>query len=105
MFDPLVNMLKELLSTVEEQIVAAKKLDVELLAEATERRQDLLFELEVERANRIIEVSDDALDLKDQIDLADERLIAILETVVNITKKVRGDFNNNVYSKKGDFAE
>ena len=105
MFDPLVHMLEELLSTVEEQIVAAKKLDVELLSEATERRQDLLFELEVERANRVIEVSDEALDLKEQIDLADERLIAILETVVNITKKVSGDFNNNVYSKKGDFAE
>ena len=105
MFDPLVNMLKELLSTVEEQIVAAKKLDVELLAEATERRQDLLFELEVERANRIIEVSDDALDLKDQIDLADERLLAILETVVNITKAASGDLDKQTYSKKGNIEK
>ena len=102
MFDPLVHMLKELLITVEEQIESAKKLDVELLAEATERRQDLLFELEVERANRIIDVSDEALDLKDQIDLADERLLAILETVVNITKKVNGDLDNKTYSKKGN---
>ena len=102
MFDPLVNMLKELLSTVEEQIQAAKALDVALLSEATERRQDLLFELEVERSNRVIDVSDEALDLKDQIDLADERLLAILETVVNITKAANGELDPQTYSKKGN---
>ncbi len=102
MFDPLTNMLTELLSIVEEQIEAAKSLDVALLADATERRQDLLFELEVERSNRIIDVSDEALDLKDQIDLADERLLAILETVVNITKAANGELDPQTYSKKGN---
>ena len=105
MYDPLMNMLQELLSIVEEQIEAAKSLDVELLADATERRQDLLFELEVERSNRIIDVSDEALDLKDQIDLADERLLAILETVVNITKAANGELDPQTYSKKGSIEK
>ena len=69
------------------------------MATATERRQDLLFELEVERNNRFFEPTQELTDLKEQIDIADQRLLSLLETVVQITQSMEG--SESFYSKKG----
>jgi len=95
-----IYLLEALLETIETQIDAAKKLETTRLSEATERRQDLLFELEVERNNRYFEPTDELLDLKEQIDIADQRLLSILETVVKITDSMNG--KESFYSKKGN---
>ena len=95
-----IYLLESLLETIETQIDAAKKLDTTRLSEATERRQDLLFELEVERNNRYLEPTEELLDLKEQIDIADQRLLSILETVVKITDSMNG--KESFYSKKGN---
>ena len=95
-----IYLLESLLETIETQIEAAKKLDTTRLSEATERRQDLLFELEVERNNRYLEPTEELLDLKEQIDIADQRLLSILETVVKITDSMNG--KESFYSTKGN---
>ena len=98
--DTILYLFESLLETIEEQIDAAKKLDTTALVRATERRQDLLFEIEVEQGGRRIEPDIELIEIKQQIDIADERLINILETVVQITKKVQDD--KRIYSKKGE---
>ena len=101
--DSVQYLLESLLETIEEQIEAAKKLDTEKLSAATERRQDLLFELEVERNDRFFEPSDELVALKADIDNADQRLMSILETVVEITKSMEG--KESFYSKKGNLQK
>jgi hypothetical protein len=101
--DSLLYLLESLLETIEEQIEAAKKLDTEALGRATERRQDLLFEIEVEQEGRVMEADDELFEIKKLIDIADERLLNILETVVHITKEVEG--LDAFYSKKGNLKE
>lgn len=101
--ESVVFLLESLLETIEAQIEAAKKLDTAALTQATERRQDLLFELEVERNSRYFTPDDDIIALKEEIDIADQRLMSILETVVQITKSVEG--NEAFYSKKGDLHD
>ena len=101
--DSLLYLLESLLETIEEQIEAAKKLDTEALSKATERRQDLLFEIEVEQEGQIIDPDEELFDIKKQIDIADERLLNILETVVHITKEIEG--LDAFYSKKGNLKQ
>ena len=101
--DSVQYLLESLLETIEEQIEAAKKLDTEKLSLATERRQDLLFELEVERNDRYFEPTAELVALKEDIDIADQRLMSILETVVDITKSVAG--KESFYSKKGNLQK
>ena len=101
--DSLLYLLESLLETIEEQIEAAKKLDTEALTRATERRQDLLFEIEVEQEGEVMEADEELYELKKQIDIADERLLNILETVVHITKEIEG--LEAFYSKKGDLKQ
>ena len=98
--DSVIFLLESLLETIEEQIDAAKKLDTERLSQATERRQDVLFELEVERNNRYFSADEEMIALKEEIDIADQRLMSILETVVQVARSVEG--NEAFYSKKGD---
>ena len=98
--ESILYLLESLLETIEEQIDAAKKLDIVALSRATERRQDLLFEIEVEQGGRMLESDEELFELKKHIDIADERLLNILETVVHITKEVEGF--DAFYSKKGN---
>ena len=98
--DTILYLFESLLEAIEEQIDAAKKLNTAALVRATERRQDLLFEIEVEQGGRRIEPDEELIDIKQQIEIADERLLNILETVVQITKKVEG--YEGMYSKKGE---
>ena len=98
--DSVKYLLESLLETIEDQIDSAKKLDPERLSIATERRQDLLFEIEVERNSRYFESNEELVALKESIDIADQRLLGILETVVEITKSMEGE--ESFYSKKGD---
>ena len=46
-------LLRRMIEVVEEQVNAAKKIDIKTLQDATERRQDLLFQLEIERESQI----------------------------------------------------
>ena len=101
--DSLLYLLESLLETIEEQIEAAKKLDTQALSHATERRQDLLFEIEVEQEGQRIEPNEELLEIKKQIDIADERLLNLLETVVHITKDIEG--MDAFYSKKGSIKQ
>jgi hypothetical protein len=98
--ESVIYLLESLLETIEDQIDAAKKLDPARLSTATERRQDLLFEIEVERNSRYFESNEELIALKEEIDIADQRLLGILETVVEITKSMEGA--ESFYSKKGD---
>jgi hypothetical protein len=101
--DSVQYLLESLLETIEEQIEAAKKLNTDALSVATERRQDLLFELEVERNERYFESTEELVALKEEIDVADQRLMSILETVVDITKSMEA--KESFYSKKGNLEK
>ena len=64
--ETILYLFEALLETIEEQIDAAKKLDTTALARATERRQDLLFEIEVEQAGKVLDPDEELIDIKQQ---------------------------------------
>jgi hypothetical protein len=99
--NPAERLMENLLLCVQEQIAAAKALDVERLSETTELRQDLLFELELERKNNNISVTDKMKELKEEIARLDERLMVILSTVKKACEGMKTNTPAKVYGANG----
>jgi len=99
--NPAETLLENILTIAVEQIEAAKKLDAEKLEELTSQRQDLFFELELEKANNNINPSPKLIEMKSELDEIDERLMAILSTVVQATNGVKTNSKSPLYGANG----
>ena len=94
-------LLRRMLEVAEEQVKAAKKIDIQSLQSATERRQDLLFQLEIEKENHDIDVSSVMQELSSELQAIDERLMAILGTLSNAAYEAGISRRVTTYSNVG----
>ena len=99
---PAEHLLEHLRSTVEHQLTAAKKMDIENLQVATERRQDLLFQLEMEVG--LVQETERVQKLQLEIQNLDERLMAVLEIVNNACRLANPSKSATVYDAKGSIS-
>ena len=98
MRQPVENLLQNLKEIIEQQLIAAKKMDVQSLSAATEVRQDILFELELE--SNVVEKTPDLQRLVADITLLDQRLMHILEIVSDTCKTVNPSKVATTYNAK-----
>ena len=94
-------LMRSMIEAAEQQIEAAKKLNPQHLQIATEHRQDLLFQLEIERKNGEIDVTDTLLELSSQLRAADDRLMALLKTVSDAAFQAGIGKKTTVYNARG----
>jgi hypothetical protein len=93
------QLVAEILTTAHEQLQAAKLLDVMALGEATARRQDLLFELEVEH-EKVNKTPSLEMQIK-EINELDRRLKEVLSTVSHVCEQIRPRSAPSVYGANG----
>ena len=74
----LSKVLTETLEAARNQLCAARTLDADTLADATESRQDLQFELELLVAEEAKALDDDIADLVRCLQETDQRLMRVL---------------------------
>ena len=99
MIQPAEALLHNILKVAEVQLEAARKMDVEKLTEATARRQDLLFELELENGHV---VSTEELDkIREKLELVDRRLMNVLKVVSNVCEVVNPPRSPTTYGSNG----
>jgi hypothetical protein len=99
---PAENLLKHLLVTIEIQLDAAKKLNAESLQLATEKRQDLLFELELEQGR--VQKTDEIVSLLEQIEKLDQRLMDVLEIVSDACRSANPSKSPTTYDNTGKLS-
>ena len=95
-------LLRRMVEVAEEQVLAAKKIDIQSLQLATERRQDLLFQLEIEKENQELEVSSVMQELSSELQAIDERLMALLGTLSNAAYEAGISRRVTTYSNAGE---
>lgn len=93
------QLVAELLTTAQEQLQAAKRLDVLALGDATARRQDLLFELEVEFDQ--IQHNTSLQEQVRELEELDRRLKEVLATVSHVCEQVRPRKAPSIYGSNG----
>ena len=99
---PAEYLLEHLLETVHNQLGCAKKMDVDGLQEATYRRQDLLFQLDLEVPHT---QKTDYLDkIQKEIATMDERLMAVLEVVNDACRIANPSKSPDTYTSKGTIS-
>ena len=94
-------LLRRMIEVAEEQVQAAKKIDIQALQVATERRQDLLFQLEIEKSSQDVEVTIILQELSSELQAIDERLMAILGTLSNAAYEAGISRRVTTYSSTG----
>lgn len=85
---PLATVLTETLEAAETQLSAARRLDAELLADATASRQDLHFELELLAGHEPPQLDDEIMDLVHQLQETDSRLGRVLGAAQGVFREV-----------------
>ena len=95
-------LLRRMIEVAEEQVNAAKKIDIKALQDATERRQDLLFQLEIERESQDIDPTPILQELSSELQAIDERLMAILGTLSNAAYEAGISRRVTTYSNTGE---
>ena len=95
-------LLRRMIEVAEEQVNAAKKIDIKTLQDATERRQDLLFQLEIERESQEIYPTPILQELSSELQAIDERLMAILGTLSNAAYEAGISRRVTTYSNTGE---
>lgn len=89
---PLATVLTETLQAAETQLSAARRLDAEVLADATANRQDLHFELELLAGHDPPALDDEIMDLVHQLRDTDVRLSRVLGAAQGVFREVlQGD--------------
>ena len=99
---PAEYLLEHLLETIHLQLEFAKKMDADKLKEATNRRQDLLFQLELEVVHT--ERTDYLVELQEEISKMDDRLMAVLEVVNEACKIANPSKSPETYTSKGTIS-
>ena len=94
-------LLRRMIEVAEEQVQAAKKIDIKELQIATERRQDLLFQLEIEKENHEVVSTPVLQELSSELQAIDERLMAILGTLSNAAYEAGISRRVTTYSNSG----
>lgn len=88
MYRPLVDLIEDSIACAEVQLDAARRLDAARLREATERRQDLLFEIEAEGADRLrAETDEEVIELVQELRALDRRLERVLSSGVSVLRR------------------
>ena len=89
MYRPLVDLIEDSIACAEVQLDAARRLDSGRLREATQRRQDLLFEIEAGGRDRLeSETDDEVIELAEELRALDRRLDRVLSSGVSVLRKV-----------------
>jgi hypothetical protein len=99
---PAAYLLERLLETAYIQLEHAKKMDAEKLKEATHRRQDLLFQLDLEAPHT--KPTAYLKELQTEIAKVDERLMAVLELVNNACQIANPSKTPETYTSKGTIS-
>ena len=99
---PSEYLLEHLLETIQVQLEYAKKMDADKLKEATNRRQDLLFQLELEIINA--QKTDYLIELQRKITQVDERLMAVLEVINEACRIANPSKTPETYTSKGTIS-
>lgn len=99
MIQPAEALLHNMILIAEEQLRAAKKMDASALSEATAKRQDLLFELELEKGH--VMPSDEITALQEKLKSIDKRLMDVLEIVSDTCKVLNPPKAPTTYTQKG----
>lgn len=99
---PAEYLLEHLLETINLQLEYAKKMDADKLKDATNRRQDLLFQLELEVVQT--ERTDYLVELQQEIEKMDDRLMAVLEVVNDACKIANPSKSPETYTSKGTIS-
>ena len=99
MIQPAEALLHNILKVAELQLEAAKKMDAELLSEATAKRQDLLFELELEQGHVV--QTDDINILREKLEKVDKRLMDVLKIVSDVCQVVNPPKTPTTYGSNG----
>lgn len=99
MIQPAEALLHNMVLVAEEQLAAARKMDADALTEATNRRQDLLFELELEKGH--IEPSEEIKTLQERLENIDKRLMDVLQIVSDTCQVLNPPKAPTVYTQKG----
>ena len=99
MIQPAEALLHNILKVAEIQLAAAKKMDAERLSEATAKRQDLLFELELEEGH-VVESKDIDI-LLEKLEKVDKRLMDILKIVSDVCQVVNPPKSPTIYGANG----
>ena len=95
-------LLEHLLETIYVQLESAKKMDAERLKDATNRRQDLLFQLELEILHA--KKTDYLMELQQEITKVDDRLMAVLEVVNEACRIANPSKTPETYTSKGTIS-
>jgi len=96
---PAEFLLENLLETAYLQLEYAKKMDADRLSEATNRRQDLLFQLDLEVPHTI--KTEYLVELQIELAQVDERLMAVLEVVNDACRIANPSKSPDTYTAKG----
>jgi sialic acid synthase SpsE len=99
MIQPAEALLTNILKVAKVQLEAAKAMDHEKLTQATEQRQDLVFELELERGH-VIE-SEEINILREKLERVDKRLMDVLKVISNVCQVVSPPKTPTVYGANG----
>lgn len=99
---PAEHLLEHLLETIHIQLKYAKKMDAEGLKEATGRRQDLLFQLELEVVHA--ERTEYLVELQQEVTKIDDRLMAVLEVVNEACRIANPSKTPETYTAKGTIS-
>ena len=99
---PAEYLLEHLLEIIHIQLEHAKKMDADQLKEATARRQDLLFQLELEIIHA--QKTEYLAELQQEIVNVDDRLMAVLEVVNEACRIANPSKSPETYTAKGTIS-
>ena len=98
---PLATVLTETLQAAETQLSAARRLDAEVLADATASRQDLHFELELLDGHDPPALDDEIMDLVHQLKETDVRLSRVLGAAQGVFRDILQGDEPQTYGASG----
>ena len=101
----LSTVLTETLEAAETQLAAARQLDAETLASATEFRQDLHFELELMAADEGRVLDDEIEDLLRRLRDTDQRLTRVLSAANGVFEHILQVDEAPTYGASGRMRE
>ncbi len=101
----LASVLTETLEAAQAQLVAARQLDPERLADATASRQDLQFELEIIQSRAAVQVDEEIAEVIRDLRETDQRLMSVLGAANSVFRSVLQPNNSPTYGASGRIRE
>jgi hypothetical protein len=101
----LASVLTKTLEAAQAQLVAARTLDPERLADATASRADLQFELEVIQSDESFHVDEEIADTIRALQDTDRRLMSVLGAATSVFRNVLEPNHSPTYGASGRIRE